>query len=702
MNPIFRREFFVRWRDWRSHLLLLFLALLLGVSAYWTYWSALAYHPETARTIYNPATRMMVAPTPETLATRAARSGHALFQTLTIGNVVVLFVLAPLLTATSVVRERERGLLESLQLSHMSSRSQVVARAMSALFYLGALQLVTLPVAFIAFSFGSVSLPDIARAWMLAGATAVCGVGLGLMISSQAARPSGALFGTIALVFVWSVAAIVGLSGAASPWGLLGLGPGTLNLCQWLFYSHPVALATQMSDSLTLRAPPAFFGGPLTVAPVYWTASQALPFALLGYTLVGTLGLFKASRDVTRAFAPAGWAGRNRLVEKWKRRREERLGAQRERSSARVEGALLADLPIDKWIRFKNPLLNREVKGRFRLRRASVPVWAARTAIFLFAVSAWVMEATSVFDPVGRLGAAINLLWIEWILGVVLVATFAAAGFARERESGTWEGVRLSLLSNGQIARTKWLSPLIAFALLTCPLWLLLPLFLPLGGWNGVPFRVLFGGALAVASSVALVCALASWVSLRARNTTTATCWTLGILLALFVAAPIAWQWGEASDRIAVALVGVPPLSSDGIHSSNYYGYDPVANPEYVAQYEEQTGRRLHIPNVSAPSLGPPSPPALPPSRATPEEIERFQDWFKTRQTEASRVAALWSVWNPLFVLDALSKNNTSGEGHDLSNDDHALLALWHAGLCALAVLFLVSSVSRRLKKQRA
>ena len=561
MNPIFRREYFVRWRNWRSHLLLLALAVLLGLGAYATYWGALASDPAT-HAAYNPATGLYVPPHPETLATRAARSGHALFQTLTIGNVAVLFVLAPLLTATSVVRERERGLLESLQLSHMSSRSQVVARAMSALFYLGALQLVTLPVGFIAFSFGSVSLLDIGRAWLLAGATAVCGVGLGLMISSAAARPSGALFGTIALLFLWSVAALVGVSFASSPWGLLGFGSATTRLCEWLFYAHPVALAAQMCDPLTLRPPTTTISGlPSTLR--FWTALQVLPFAALGWSFVGALGLLKASRDVTRAFAPSGWAGRNVLVEKWKRRREERLRAQRERSSAHVEGALLADLPIDRWIHFKNPLLNREVKGRFRLRRASVPIWAARTAIFLFGVGAWVMAGSSIFDPVGRINAAMNLLWIEWVLGVVLVATFAAAGFARERESGTWEGVRLSLLSNGQIARTKWLSPLIAYALLTCPLWLMLFLFLPLGSWNGIPFRVLFSGALVVASSVAFVSALASWVSLRARNTTTATCWTLGLLLALLVVAPAAWQIAHASNRIAIALVGVPLYATD-------------------------------------------------------------------------------------------------------------------------------------------
>jgi hypothetical protein len=710
MNPIFRREFFARWRDWRSHLLLLVLALLLAGSAYWSYYLAMSFAPATfqmslpsgaiATYVISPVTGRPVPFVPESLATRTARAGHALFGTLTLGNIAVLFVLAPLLTATGVVRERERGLLESLQLSHMSSRSQIVARAFSALVFLAMLQLVTLPVAFVAFSFGGVSVADIERAWLLAGATAIVGVGLGLMISSGAARPSGALFGVITLLFLWSGAACLGGAFASSPWGFLGLGPGTLTFCEVLFYSHPLALMTQLFNPLTLQAPPIMWGGPLKVRPVYWTALEVLPFALLAWTSIGALGLLKATRDVTRAFAPSGWAGRNTLVEKWKRRREERAQLQRKKASARVEGALLADLPLDKWIRFKNPLLNREVKGRFRLRRASALVWALRSAAFLAGVSAWIIAGTAVLDPVGRRGGMTSVLWSEWILGVVLVGTFAAAGFARERESGTWEGVRLSLLPDGQIARTKWASPLIAFALLSCPLWLLLFLFLPVGGWNGTPFRVAFGGALAVAGSLAVVSALASWVSLRAKNTTSATCWTLGLLIALFCVAPAAWQISGANNRIASARVGVSPLDFDGSNGMN--------NPEYVALYHQETGRHLHrnqpqaspVTKAGPPTVGPFLNSQSNPYNLWPEEVAGYQAWFNLKQKQFWRAREQTNWWNPVYVLGALSNTNPDSN-RVLDDNDLALMALSHAALCALTVALLLWLVTRRLQKQR-
>lgn len=748
MNPIFRREFLARWRDWRSHALLLFLALLLSGAAYWSYQNALSFEPATYQMstpsgaivtyMISPITGASVPLIPESLATRAARAGHALFQTLTLGNIAILFVLAPLLTATGVVRERERGLLESLQLSHMSSRSQVVARALSALVFLGALQLVTLPIDFVAFSFGSVSVVDIARAWLLAGATATVGVGLGLMISSQAARPSGALFGVVSLLFLWSVAAGLALSGGSSQWGFLGLGPQTLPVCAVLFYSHPLALAAQLLDPLTLRSPTWYpnvyvpvpvsavvtgtvVGAPrfMPAAPItfhYWTALQVLPLALLGWTCVGALGLFKASFDVTRAFAPSGWAGRNTLIERWKRRREARVQARRTRAGAGVEGALLADLPFDKWIHFKNPLLNREVKGRFRLRRASALVWVGRTAVFLAGVSAWLMAGTLVFDPVGRRGAAPFVLWAQWVLGVVLVGTFAASGFARERESGTWEGVRLSLLPDGQIARTKWASPLIAFALLSSPLWGLLFLFLPIGSWNGAPFRVLFGGALVVASSIAFVSALATWVSLRARSTTSATCWTLGLLLALLVAVPAAWEVAEASNRIALSVVGVP-ADAFGRSYDPLYGYSTTTTePSYRALYEQETGRILSLrytktirPRAVAPlSLpgAPPAPPFVVPT-LTPDsqsELKRYAEWLKLKRRQSFRLAAFTRAWNPFFPLVAIgqaSNGRASDEALVLDDNDIALLSLCHMLLCALSITLLLWLVTRRLHKQR-
>ncbi|RYX85008.1 hypothetical protein EON83_07105 [bacterium] len=659
MNPILKREFFVRWRDWRSHLLLFGLAVLLCAAVYYSYSNAINSGPLNYR-VYPPR------PMPESLATRASRTGHSLFSTLAIGNVLVWFLMAPLLTATGVARERERGLLESLQLSRMTPRSQVIARALSALIYLFALQLMTLPVYFVAFSFGGVSQGEIARAWLLVATAAWCGVGLGLMLSASAGRPSSALFGAVALLCAWSFAAYLGMQSAFDPWGLLGFGPGTRPLAQAMYWSHPFIVIANLCEPSMVRPVTGFMRGAML-----WDLSITLPVCALAWFCIGAFGLRKATRDVTRAFAPAGWAGRNPFIENWKRERQKRIEAQRQKASS-VEGALLADLPFDRLIRFKNPLLNREVKGRFRLRRASPFLWLGRAAVFVFAVGGWVMGMTLVFDGVGRPSGAPMVMWMEWVLGVALVGTFASTGFAREREAGTWEGIRLSLLSNWQIARTKWASPLISFALLTCPLWLLVFAFAPIGGWSGLPFRILLSGVAVVATSLGFISALALWISQRARNTTTSTCWTVGILLVLMGGAPIAWGIWNIGGIITLARVGVEP----------YRSFSPWANPEYAQTYANDTGRRAPFADrVMIPPL-------------TREEIVLYSNWFDEKKKQAIRFNAFTEAWNPALVLGHIGEPKSDSP---ITADDVVRLSLIHSLLCCAAIALLLGSVTLRL-----
>jgi len=722
MNPIFKREFFARWRDWRSHALLLVLALALSIGAFAVYWTVSFDLSQIAAgtpvSVFNPMTGGYNAP--ETIVTRTARAGRELFQSLTISNVAVFFFLAPLLTATGIVRERERGLLESLQLSRMSSWAQIRARALSALVFLGALQTATLPIVFVAFSFGGISLPDVGRAFFLVAATALLGVGLGIAISASAARPSGALFSVVALLAVWSGLAGYGNAGANSPYGLWDLGSDTIPLALALFDAHPIALTSRLLDPSMIKAQTISITGSTVVKSVFWTPTQALPFALVVWTLVGALGLWKASRDVTRAFAPAGWAGRNTLVERWKKKREARLENRRARAGASVEGALLADLPFDKWVHFKNPLLNREVKSRFRLRRGSIVIWAGRAVIFVAIVSAWVAGAFSLFDALARKSGSEGILFMEWLLGIVLVGTFAAGEFARERESGTWEGVRLSLMSGREIARTKWLSPLVSYALLSCPLWLLLFGYLPIGSWEGTPARLMFGFALVIAASLALVSAIATWVSLRARNTTTATCWTLGILLFLLVGAPALWQGFDVPTWITTKVVGIPYWSARNGYARAEGSEGCAEDADCRALYESETGHTFRVPvadpppsslpiPTSPPVAGPPAggpPPAVrnASSKASDAEFALFNDWFEGKQSQAKLIHALSIVWHPMVIFEA-DRNVTNYD--DARRDKHrdkntfVLFALAHAAFCAVCCAFLLGLITRQLNRQR-
>ena len=681
MNPILKREFFVRWRDWRSHLLLLVLAVLLCVTASWSYDSAI-HDSHLNNGVY--ASRPVI----ESIATRASRTGRTLFSTLAVGNVIVWFIMAPLLTATGVARERERGLLESLQLSHMTARSQVFSRALSALLYLFALQLMTLPVYFVAFSFGGVSQNEIARAWLVVAATAWCGIGLGLMLSASASRPSGALFSAVGLLCAWSLAAYLGWSDCLSPLGLLGLGSWTLPLAQMMYWSHPFVVVANLCDLAFIHPVRGMFGGGLSL----WPLDAMFPLCVVSLCAIGYLGLSRATRDVTRAFAPSGWAGRNPLIENWKQQRQKRSAAQRQRANGDLGGALLADLPVDRLVRFKNPLLNREVKSRFRLRRASPFIWLGRAGVFVFAVGGWIMGMALVFDGVGRPSGAPIVMWMEWVLGIALVGTFAASSFAREREAGTWESIRLSLLTNGQLARTKWASPLVAFALLTCPLWVLLLAFAPIGPWSGMPVRVLVAGALFVAASLGLISALAEWISLRARSTTTATCSTLGILLLLCGIAPSMWQTFDMSSWSAKKIAGVaPPTLSPYTGNEDRWREQTPVRERYTLETGSNAPVRTYYSGPYVTATGP----------ATANEVQSYLMWCDAKQKQATRVAALSGAWNPALVLQQIS-----GFTPDAARSDSAVvdantlvqMCLAHVLLCVLAILLFLGAITRRLR----
>ena len=674
MNPIFRREFFARWRDRRSHLLLLALSLLLAIAAYRTYTDAVqifdANYPSNHR-----------GTTINSLATRASQAGRGLFTTLAVGNVGIWFVLAPLLLATGVARERERGLLELLQLSPMRPVAQVAARALSALSFLAVLQLVTLPIYFVAFSFGGVSESEIWAVWQIVAVTAFCGVGIGLALSAQSPRPSGALFGAVALLVVWSAVSVVG--GNLVFWlRYLGLTGWVRPITESLYFSHPLVLILSIHS-------------PNTLSGSFWTKLRpeaALPYSLGCWALVGVLGLLKATRDVTRAFPPPGWAGRNAFIEKRKKRHEERLRAQRERQArVSVEGALLADLPFDRLIRFKNPLLNREVKSRFRLRRASPWVWVGRTIIFLAGTGVWVLVMFSVFlDPPGRPNAVPMILWSEWVLGAALIATFSAASFAREREAGTWEGIQLSLVTPREITRTKWASPLVSYALLSCPLWLLLFMLVPIASWSGVPFRWIALGAFVVASSLCTVSALGSFVSLRAKSTASATCWTLGLLLSVWIGAPIVAQKLGVAEKVALHYYGLSaPLSR--------YSYESSEN---LALYRERTG--IYIKNPGRYGSKGPTP-------AEQEQWRLYYEWFEQTIDGVQLFQTQFYFWNPIDVLTALqdrgkqtySYSNYSYDSFTLNDNTVARMVFWHGVFYAIATLVLLLSVNVGLKKQR-
>ena len=98
LNPVLTREVRARWRNWPAFLVVLAYAALLAVTVGWRYATAL-----------NAGAGITVATAPHL--------GRELFITITVVQALGWMLLAPVLTATAIAGERERGTLGNLHLS---------------------------------------------------------------------------------------------------------------------------------------------------------------------------------------------------------------------------------------------------------------------------------------------------------------------------------------------------------------------------------------------------------------------------------------------------------------------------------------------------------------------------------------------------------------------------------------------------------
>ena len=696
MNPIFAREVIVRWRSPRTFWLLGILVFLLALGAGWIYQSAATrvdYQTVYIPTVSNGRTYMVPdrRPVVESIATRASRTGRELFGLLAMGNALAWLVLCPALTATGVARERERGLLESLQLSPMRPRSQIGARYGAALIFLLVLQLALLPVYGIAYTLGGVSPGEIALAGVVITLTALWGTALGLWFSARAYRPSSALFSALGFVALWSLFSV---------W-MVFAGANSLNSWEYkamfcLGVIHPWALLTALSDPSKLFPP--FMG-----APIGFDATGILVVATIFYLIATLFFLFDAARLVNRSLPAAAWQNRNRRIEKWKnalQTRRELLRERRERANMRdaATGALLADLPIEKLVRFKDPLLSREVRGRFRLRRATPLVTLGRFAAFIVGASIWLWGVASLLDVPTRASWALEATMVLWGLGVAVVAVLSSTSFARERESGTWEGLRLSLLSPREMVGAKWASVLISFAYYSAPLWLLLPFGVR---WieTGVELAPLALSVLVAISSLGAVCAFGLWMSWRSKNPTSATGWTLGVAFFLLVALLPLERALYVEHHASMILFGVAPDD----RYSYVGGYEALRDAE-IAAYERRTGEKITNPDRLRFNFSVAGQFSREQLREYERQERRFLNWRGQQQQRAGEFWRNLHALHPLTAFETLSgpRRDRFGEHTPVlgSEEQFKSIAL-NIGLSSTLILLFGVSLARSVRRER-
>jgi ABC-type transport system involved in cytochrome c biogenesis permease component len=594
VNPILSREIRARFRDKRSFWLLLGLSLLLCLTAGWIYQEAVLRAELQDRYVssigpspsIDPATGL---PFVSSFQERASQTGRELFRSLAIGNVLIWLLVAPALTATGLCKERERGLLESLWLSPFRVRDQIVGRFLASLLFLFELQLVALPVYGIAVMLGGVSPQEILGAGAIIAMTAFGGAALGLWCSSRSYRPAGAMGSAIGIVTVGALVAFFLPDMFRSTFGYMGWD-WTIQALEIMRLLQPLYLAItiiQGNDRSLSYLVSQIDGSTLTVV------SLLVQFLLSVLLLSGTV------RNAAKPLPEAAWLGRNPFFERWRRGLERRKAERLERQEAakmseKVGGALLYEVPFEKLARFRDPLLRREVRGRFRLRQSGIVIALMRLAALFIIVVTWLFMLSTLFDSRNRDDAAGALIVLLWVLGLIGVGILSSTSFTGERESGTWEGLQLSLLTIREIVVSKWSSPLVTYFYWSAPLWIWLPFCVRVGGGSGMPFWSLLAAISAGIVSLGAATAWGLFVSSRAPHSAAATSWTLATLLIFLVGTPILVETLRIKPKITSLVYGM--TGGYGYDYSSSYGYPDYnggSNFSHEAEAGMQQARRI-------------------------------------------------------------------------------------------------------------
>jgi ABC-type transport system involved in multi-copper enzyme maturation permease subunit len=515
LNPILTRESRARWRH-HAFLLLFFGAAIFALIMYFCYDNAIARYGLQGSQFRK-------------IEQQSSEVGAALFQQLTYYQVIGWMLLAPTLTATTIAFEREHGLLEGLQLSQLTPGAIVRGKLYSALTFAGLLLLCTMPIIALCFILGGVSPGEFFGATTQTFLAILLGVCMGLWVSSRSRRASHAVGGTFALVFLWGFGTAIALAIASIP----GLAAEWKVLLSALSLVNPGLTMTMWWQSVPGLMPPV-----LAVSTEPWLLGWILQAALSALLLWLCIG------PVKRPFDEQYWVeigpGTDVLeLTTAQARHESKTGRKLKTRALRGQW----ELPLARHIRLENPIMQRDLRAKFIFRRASLWGLLWQSIIILVAAAIYILMLWFAWTQidVGK------FMFPGWTFGIAFVtllvpAIIGAGAFTRERESGTWEGIHLSLLSPLEIILGKQIG---AIAIAPLASLILNPFVLPFlressgnvfspnTHWSQVIMAFVFIFVLAWFS--------AAWglrISWSSRKTASATAWTIGSLFIALVIAP--------------------------------------------------------------------------------------------------------------------------------------------------------------------
>ena len=508
--PILTREVRSRFRRERAFALLGFLLALVG----WALWRRVSE--------------------PNIVPSRGVPSFAPLSQELVVQlvwtQIAGVCLLAPMLAAPLIVRERESGAVDDLLLTPLSPLRLALEKWAAGGLFLGLVLLALGPLDLVAVLLGNTPLSEM---WPLALLLAGClgwGSALGTMCSAGARRAGGALRSAMGVSLVWVIGSLLcAVYTGETGWG--GGGLGSLPVwVRWIGRTNPILCA------LELLQPSPF------LVPKWPYCAAFLAGGTVFFLGVAAHSLRKPLPELP-IIAP---------------KQDGKIGG--------VSGALARmEMPLVGRFAPSNPILGREARGKFRVRQPPLAVLISELVLGAGVLAGYLFLAyQALADATTRPAIFWGVAWTGFFVSILAASSLGGAALARERENGTWDALRLSLLSAPQILRGKLVASLGTCLALSFPAW---PLLLICVDWRGAwtvqagasqvqPFQ--FVAALAIWLGVLWSQTLLGlWVSGRSKKTGGAVGSATIIALGWMIGSLFLFVMGRSHENSALGFLAV-------------------------------------------------------------------------------------------------------------------------------------------------
>jgi ABC-type transport system involved in multi-copper enzyme maturation permease subunit len=376
------------------------------------------------------------------------------------GLLACVLLLAPAFPATTLVREKIKGTLQLLLNSPMRPWSIYLGKLGGVLGFTAILLIMTLPAAAACYALGGSGVRGgITILYVLLGVAALQTSTLGLWVSSRANSTDGALRITYLLALSVYFLPMI-------PYELMRAGSDYLTAS---LTGQPPALVGFIKSVLALVAVASPWIRCLSPIPAVMEVLGQGDLGSHGMTNpVNPVGWYVVFGLVTSAVC--GWATIRRLNHTMLDRTRSAGVMTQDRSAGQraARRVLFLSDPqrrtgsMSLWV---NPVMVKE----FRSRRFGRTTWTLRFVglSVILSLAAILMAAMGVLGwGLERVGGGLVLLQV--VLLLLFAPSLSAGMVSAERESGTWQLLRMTPLSAGAVLRGKLLSVALPLVLLLC------------------------------------------------------------------------------------------------------------------------------------------------------------------------------------------------------------------------------------------